>query len=170
MGEDAKKGKPNRPPMDKKPAIPPGRVVKLTPMQVFQKSPFNQKAIDELKKSMETRRSKTSGVTREKRAWELRSTAGSNFFLRPSRFVGADAPPHADSHLPKLLAEGKDEMEDYEKDSEDEEADELSPPTTPDQRVAKRASKTEAASPAEASTAEPSPEKAAPPAPEEPEE
>merc|ERR1719236_426192 len=139
MSEGANKGKAAKgPAMDKKPKIPSGRVIKLTPLQVFQKSPFNQRAVDELKKSMETRRSKSRGITREKRAWELRSSAGSNFFLRPSRFVGADAPPHANSHLPKLLADGKEQRQQYEEDyDEDEEVDELSPPATP--QVAKNA-------------------------------
>lgn len=114
MPEEAKKPSPKAksgPPMEKKPKIHPGRKINLTPMQQFQKAPFSQTAVEELKRAIEIRRGRNRGVTREKRAWELRANTGANFFLRPSRFQGADAPPHADSHLPKLLADPNEDEE-----------------------------------------------------------
>lgn len=73
---------------DKGPKIHPGRLIKTTPLEVFQASEFSQAALTQLKEATKKRYKGTSGdKKREKRAWELRTTDGTNFFQLPSKHL-----------------------------------------------------------------------------------
>lgn len=159
---------------DKQPKIAPGRKIQMTPLQQFQASPFDQRAVDELKFAMETRRVKMpkDQQPREKRAWELREKQGSNFFLNPSRFLGGvvGGPP------PKKLGESELRVEQAEEfkleerrmkakmDAVEERMTALSPPATPDKLVRNKSRRFSGNSPGTASTAAPeTPSAASPP-------
>merc|ERR550537_847911 len=71
---------------DKKPKIHPGRLIKATPMEEFQSKEFCQDSIMQLKENTKARM-RLKEKKREKRAWELRTNDGSNFFQKPTRHL-----------------------------------------------------------------------------------
>jgi len=74
------------PQFDKRPKIHPGRLIKTTPLEVFQRSEFNQESLTQLKEATK-KRLRLKEKKREKRAWELRTNDGSNFFQPPTRHL-----------------------------------------------------------------------------------
>jgi hypothetical protein len=72
---------------EKAPLIHPGRLIKKTPMEIFQDRDFCMQALKELKAATVKRRRSKKEKKREKRAWELRTNDGSNFFQPPTRHL-----------------------------------------------------------------------------------